>query len=127
MVNCSRCSGTGYEYYEDDGRMQKDACYHCGATGQVDEETDFHDQLAWVATAMAYESVKQSIRNMNDDPDGEGFYFHAAENMMSPHDMEQSMVYERVGDFLENLDKLSSEEQKEYVRKLHALEEIQPI
>jgi len=107
--------------------MVQDACYHCGATGQVDEETHFHDQLHYVAQEMAWKSVKQTIRNMNSDPDGEGFEFCAAENMMSPYDMEQCMVYERIGTFMDELSALSFEEQKEYIRKLEANEDISPI
>ncbi len=127
MCECLRCGGTGWEYYEEDGRMVQDACYHCGNTGQVDEETDFNDRLHEVASEMAYKSVQQTIKNMNDDPDGEGFAFCAAENMTTPWELEQGMVYERIGTFMDELSKLTFEEQKEYVRKLEAREEIQPI
>lgn len=127
MAECSRCGGSGFEYYEEDGRMVKDSCYHCGETGQVDEETHFHDQLHYVAEDMAWKSVKRTIRNMNEDPDGEGFDFCAAENMMTSYDLEQCMVYERIGTFMDELSKLSFEQQKEYVRKLEDKEDIQPI
>ena len=127
MTECSRCGGSGFEYYEEDGRMVKDSCYHCGETGQVDEETHFHDQLHYVAEDMAWKSVKRTIRNMNEDPDGEGFDFCAAENMMTSYDLEQCMVYERIGTFMDELSKLSFEQQKEYVRKLEDKEDIQPI
>jgi len=127
MVDCSRCGGTGWEHFEEDGRMVQDACYHCGNTGQVDPETDFQDRLTAVAEEMAHKSVQQTIRNMNSDPDGEGFDFCAAENMTTPWELEQGMVMERIGTFLDQLSDLTFEQQKEYVRKSEAGESIDPI
>jgi hypothetical protein len=53
-MRCSECNGSGKKTWEEDGRMVTDACYHCGNTGEVDEETDWHDRLARVAGTIAF-------------------------------------------------------------------------
>lgn len=117
MATCSRCNGTGCEYYEDDGRMQADACYHCGNTGIVDDEVDFRDALEHVATVMAWKHVKQYKQYCDSNPEGEGFDFAAAENMMTSWDYEKSLVYDYVPQFLNKLLDLEVSEQEAYIRK----------
>ncbi len=127
MPTCTRCFGEGYETYEEDGRMVTDACYHCGTTGKIDEETFYHDQLGEVATAMAVAHVQEYKKFRNEDPDGEGFEFCAAENMMSPWDYERCLVYDHVDVFGQRLAALSASEKRAYVDKLIAGEKIEPI
>jgi hypothetical protein len=97
--------------------MQTDACYHCGNTGIVEDDVDFSDKLELVATSMAYSHVKQYKQYCDSNPDGEGFAFAAAENMMAPWDYEKALVYDYVPQFLNKLLDLEVLEQEEYIRK----------
>jgi len=83
---CSRCNGTGYEEYDEDHRVVRDSCYHCGESGYVDGVTHWHDQLAEVAKTLAYYQVSKLKADINSDPEGEGWDFRAAENMMTGSD-----------------------------------------
>jgi hypothetical protein len=127
MATCSRCNGTGYEYYEDDGRMQTDACYHCGNTGIVEDDVDFSDRLEHVATVMAWKHVKQYKEYCDSNPEGEGFTFAAAENMMSAWDYEKVLVYDYIPQFLNKLLDLEVSAQEAYIRKNEAGEAFEPI
>lgn len=82
---CSRCNGAG-EVYEEDYRTVSDSCYHCGESGFVDDQIHWHDQLLEVAKSLAYYHVSEIKNNINSDPEGEGWNFHAAENMMTGSD-----------------------------------------
>lgn len=127
MATCCRCYGEGYQTYEEDGRMVTDACYHCGTTGEVDSETNYQDQLGSVATAMAIAHVQEYKRYCDEDPDGEGFAFHAAERMMGTWEYEQCLVYDYESQFMDSLEKTTELERREYIRKLIAGERIEPL
>lgn len=112
MNKCVRCDGTGVEsYYEDDCYQQHD-CYHCSATGVVDSETAFHDRLMEVAHTLAYNHVSEMRDNRNSDPDGEGWDFCAAENMMSGRDYFDMHVYDYTQMYAQQLNNLSEESQE---------------
>jgi len=100
---CHRCSGTGYEEYEEDGRIVGDACYHCGKTGEIDEEQHWQDQLASVATTLAINEEREYRKSCNENPDGEGYDFCAAENMMTSYDYFQVRVWDRERAIMEKL------------------------
>jgi hypothetical protein len=76
-IECTRC---------DDGYHEDGPCYHCSTTGYIDEETHFQDQLSGIADTLAAYQVDEIRHAADSDPDGEGFAFRAAENMMSAHD-----------------------------------------
>lgn len=78
LFDCTRCDGEGYH---EDG-----ACYHCATDGTVDEETHFQDQLSACGQMLAAHEVNRIRSLADEDPDGEGFAFCAAEDMMTPHD-----------------------------------------
>lgn len=103
MPVCTRCQGEGYETFEEDDRMVQDACYHCCASGQVDEETHFHDQLMSVAYGLAYDQECDYRKGIDEDPDGDGYDLHAAENMMRPFEYFMSRVYDRQYQIAEQL------------------------
>lgn len=127
-IECSRCHGTGNETYEEEyDRMATDVCYHCSGSGKVDEDTDFQDKLVDVARMMSIVHVREYKKACDEDPDGEGFEFRAAENMISSWEYEKILVYDNEGQFLQRLMDLSMDEQKEYVRKMIAGEDIEPI
>ena len=69
-MKCSRCHGEGYQVFDEDDRRVEDACYHCGTTGEVDEETDFHDRLYAVADTLARREEAEYRKAVNDDPVG---------------------------------------------------------
>lgn len=112
MAVCSRCNGDGYEVYDEDGRMVKDACYHCGTSGQVDEETDWHDRLMRVASTLAYQAESDYRKACDNDPEGDGYDLHAAENMMRTSDYFMARVYERQYEIAEQLSKLDLDMQR---------------
>ena len=87
MPKCGQCGGEGYVTVDEDDRRLRDACYHCGTTGQVDEETAFGDRLTLVAERIGCILADMERDARNADPEGEGFDFCAAENMMTPHDL----------------------------------------
>lgn len=110
-MKCSRCGGSGYESYDEDGRMVTDACYHCGTTGEVDEETDWHDRLMRVASTLAYQQESEYRKACDNDPEGDGYDLHAAENMMRTSDYFLARVYERQYTIAEELSKLDPDMQ----------------
>jgi ribulose bisphosphate carboxylase small subunit len=127
MATCGRCDGTGVEVYDEDDRRIESVCYHCSGSGDIDDSTAFYDSLGSVASLMSQSHVREYIRAVNEDPDGEGFAFMAAEDMMTPWELEQSLVYSYTGEFMERLEELSNEVQKEYVRKMKDGEVIEPL
>jgi hypothetical protein len=92
--------------------MVTDACYHCGTTGEVDEETDFHDRLMRVANTLAYQQESEYRKACDSDPEGDGYDLHAAENMMRTWDYFQARVYERQYSIAEELSKLDQTTQE---------------
>ena len=103
MYRCRKCNGEGYEYVDEGSCVVKEACYHCGTTGQVDEETDWHDRLGSVAMALAYQQESEYRKWCDSDPDGDGYDLHAAENMMRTSDYFMARVYDRHYDLAEKL------------------------
>lgn len=102
--HCSRCYGMGYEEYEEDyNRIVRDTCYHCGGSGKVDEETHFQDQLGDVAYTLAMDTVYKIIKACNSDPEGEGWGFRAAENMMSESEYTRGCIYDYQAQYLNDL------------------------
>lgn len=106
MATCRRCNGEGYETYQEDGRMVRDACYHCATTGQVDSDTDFHDRLMSVASSLAHQQESEYRQWCDSDPDGDGYDLHAAENMMRTSEYFLARVYDRQYQIAEQLSKL---------------------
>jgi hypothetical protein len=109
---CSRCHGTRYQTYEEDGRTVRDACYHCGNTGEVDEETDFHDRLYAVADTLARQEEAEYRKAVNEDPDGDGYDLCAAENMLHPNEYFQLRVWDRSVDIADRLSNMTRAEQE---------------
>jgi hypothetical protein len=103
MPVCGRCKGERYEEWEEDGRWVRDACYHCGNTGEIDEQLAWRDRLTAVAETLAYLEEDEYRDACNADPDGENYTFRAAENMMSPWDYFKVRVWDRTDRIRENL------------------------
>lgn len=97
MYTCSSCFGEGSEYFEEDGRMVMDTCYHCSGSGKVDSETHLADQVGNVANILAANRISSLQKSYNSNPDGEGWDFAAAENGLSSLDY----YNERVGSLCE--------------------------
>ncbi len=112
MPICSRCQGEGEESYDEDGRMVTDVCYHCAGSGNVDEDTDFHDALHRVASSLAYRAESEYQRAVNSDPDGDGYDLGAAENGLSTHDYFRCRVWDREPEIIEKLAAMSRQDQE---------------
>ena len=112
MQTCGRCCGEGYETYDEDGRTVRDACYHCGTTGEIDDDLAWHDRLYNVASVIAYQREIEYRAAVNDDPDGDGYDLHAYENMMQPWDYFRTQVWGREPEILDRLHALPINEQK---------------
>ena len=83
---CTRCGGTGWnEWFEDDSE-QRDRCYHCLTTGKVSDEIARTDKLVEICEYVARLDADDYRRALDNDPEGEDFRFHAAENMMTTRD-----------------------------------------
>ena len=111
-MQCSQCQGAGYQYYDEDGRTVRDACYHCGTTGQVDEDTYFRDRLLNVAHNLAYGKEAEYRKACNEDPDGDGYDLGAHENQMSPWDYFRTRVSDHEPDIMAELEQLPKEMQE---------------
>ena len=112
-MTCPRCHGEGYEEYEEDpGRYVRDACYHCGTTGEVDPDTYFQDQLISVANTLARMEETEYKHWCNNDPDGDGYDLHAAENMLHTGDYFNLRVWDRSVDIAEKLNDMSRADQE---------------
>jgi hypothetical protein len=106
METCSSCNGEGKVYFEEGGKNISDDCYHCLGCGKVDSETAHKDRIAAVASTMAYEMETEYRKERDEDPDGEGYAFIAAEHMMSPPDFFKIRCWDReevIGKELSNL------------------------
>jgi hypothetical protein len=112
MNTCTRCDGNGYQEFDEDGHWYRDACYHCGNTGIVDDETAYHDKLMNVARTLAYNRVCELRNNRNSNPEGEGWDFCAAENMMSGKDYFDMHFYDYTYIYGEQMKNLSHEAQE---------------
>ncbi|NDB82594.1 MAG: hypothetical protein EB127_07610 [Alphaproteobacteria bacterium] len=112
MSKCIRCYGSGVETYEDYYRVVEDTCYHCGGTGKVDSETAFQDDLELVANRLAAIRVDQIRKAYNSDPDGEGWAFRAAENMMSERDYTACREWEFTDKYIAQLANMDRETQE---------------
>ena len=104
MFECSRCHGVGYEIEEDDyGNAMHFECFHCMGTGYVDKETNFSDRLMRVADWLALQEEMQYKKYCEEDPLGDGYDLHAAENMMTSSEYFCSRVLDRSYDIFQQL------------------------
>jgi hypothetical protein len=124
-IKCSQCVN-GRVSYEEDGRMVEDACYHCGETGIVDEEIAFEDRMNGVAAVLANRYVAAEREAANNDPEGEGWAFRAAENMLSEYDYTKARTYDRMYQFAEELAKLSPALRTALVEALNPEPKVKP-
>ena len=108
MPKCSRCQGQGKESYDDDGRIVTETCWHCAGSGEVEPEVDLQDRLLRVADTLAYQEETEYRKARDNDPEGEGYEFCAAEEMMSVHDYFQGRVSDRKFKLLAQIQQLNS-------------------
>lgn len=106
-VKCEKCQGSGTQHYEEDGRQVSDTCYRCSGSGKVDEETAHFTKLERVAAIVGAAYVSAWRDSCNNDPEGEGWAFRAAENMMCESDYTLAMQYEKAAEVGEEFAKLS--------------------
>lgn len=107
MSKCCRCQGQGKESYDDDGRMVTETCWHCAGSGEVEPKVALQDHLLRVARALAIQEETEYRKARDNDPEGEGYEFCAAEEMMTVHDYFEGRVLNRqyqFGDQIRNLD-----------------------
>lgn len=102
MVKCSKCDN-GKVTYDEDGRTVTDVCYHCLGSGSIDEDTHFHDRLGNVGKTLAYLAESEYRQWRNEDPEGEGYDFCAAENMMTSYDYFTARCWDRESEIQDKL------------------------
>ncbi len=105
-LRCGNCGGSGHRMVDEGpeyGGAIRDACYHCGNTGEIDRDTWFRDRISHAASVLADAMTENEIRSANSNPDGEGFAFHAAENGMREYEYRQACYYENEGRAVEGL------------------------
>jgi hypothetical protein len=108
MPKCLRCDGFGYEVHDEDNRRVQDTCYHCAGSGEVEPEVDLHDRLLRVAYSLAYKEEMEYRKAVDNNPEGEGYEFAAAENMLSVEVYFQDRVGSRQYQFMDQLSGLNS-------------------
>ena len=114
-VRCTRCNGEGYQEWEEDGRLVRDACYHCGNSGWIDEETALHDEIGSVAESIAAHSVDEYRKASNDDPHFDGWDLVAAEHGMRTYDYFKVMAWEKTTEIQAELIKLDVSTQRRLI------------
>jgi DnaJ-class molecular chaperone len=128
MTTCTRCHGEGYLYDEEEGLGSigiMDACSHCGTTGMISEEEAYRDKLVHIASGLAYQYVNGYKKYKEEDPEGEGFEFCAAERGLSSFDYFKILVWEKTDEYMKKIDDMGELEQKELVRRHTAGENIE--
>jgi len=100
MVDCSYCGGTGEVSYDENGRRVTDVCYHCSATGLVDEETNLKDEEEAHLLSRAEQMVQEQWDKAQEEPYFDGWGLIAAESMLSEWELFQSMVYDQFDELL---------------------------
>lgn len=94
---CIRCGGTGYIEDNDHGHYTRDVCMHCDGTGCVSYSVAQADRFTALCETIAYQTIMRYKENADNDPEGEGWAFAAAENMMHEHDYTQARIWDETG------------------------------
>lgn len=89
---CLRCSGTGRQAWDEDGRRFVDRCYACLGLGYVSEEENFSQKLSNAVDTLAGEQAMDYRRVCDSDPDGDGFGLIAAENGLTTGEYQEVLV-----------------------------------
>lgn len=101
-IKCPNCQD-GFVFFEEDGRQVRDACYHCHNTGFISLEQHRIDQIESMAESLADSVVQEMKRDCNNDPDGEGWSFHAAESGVTEHQYTASRMMSKADQFKRSL------------------------
>ena len=120
MPKCGRCDGTGRGYTgEDDYRGVPiyDACYHCGNTGIITEAQRLADDFRAIVYVAACFLIDDCIRATNNNPDGEGWAFAAAENGLQSYEYTQMRIDEEAHYLMDRCHVMDDEELAEMVDK----------
>ena len=96
----------------------RDMCYRCGGSGRIDPEDAHALNLERVAGAMARAHIADLRKAYNNDPEGDGWAFNAAENMLSESDYTAARERDAHGSFIEELSKLDRKAQDALVALL---------
>jgi hypothetical protein len=87
MPKCPQCEG-GWRI----GEVGFEPCYHCANSGEISEEQAFGDKVNAYALDLAIFMVGERKRVADEDPEGEPWAFHAAENGMREYEYTQTQV-----------------------------------
>jgi hypothetical protein len=88
--------------------MVTETCWHCAGSGEVEPEVALQDHLLRVAHALAIQEETEYRKARDNDPEGEGYEFCAAENMMSAHDYFEGRVSDRKFKLVAQMQQLNS-------------------
>jgi len=106
---CVRCEGLGYREDREGDRLVRDPCLHCNGKGCVSYRVASVDRHEALCETIAYARVDAQRKACNENPEGEGWAFHAAENMMHEHEYTQARIWETTGIVQDELKALSYE------------------
>jgi hypothetical protein len=93
---CPQCEN-GRVTFEEDGRRVEDACYHCCATGFINDATLLNDRITAAAYQIAHKTIARRRKEYDADAEangGEGWDFIAAECGVSAYDYTRAKVDE---------------------------------
>lgn len=103
---CGKCYGEGSQVSLDEyerARGIEDTCYHCSGTGRIEPGQAEEDKRLGLIEELAYEQIMKERDDRNNDEEGEGWTFAAAENMMSERDYTMARIMDREGQLIEAL------------------------
>lgn len=95
-IKCPKCGGDGATLEEEDGRSVEAACYHCANTGRISDEQNLANRIEALALKVAAQKVDRQRKACDENPDGEGWAFQAAEAGVQVYDYTQSCI---IGEF----------------------------
>lgn len=111
MRECGHCFGEGENEIQEDGHYFFERCLPCGGSGQLDEQAMREDDLSSIASWLAWGEATEYRKAANEDPEGEGWAFAAAENMMTEYEYTQDVYYSKFYRFMQQIGELSGEQQ----------------
>ena len=97
-IKCPQCHN-GWQVIEEDGQRKDHPCYHCANTGFISPATARMDRIDEMTSSIARGLLEKKKKFFNENPDGEGWAFSAAESGMTPAEYEDAnfvILWERV-------------------------------
>ena len=97
LYRCVRCGGSGYHSEYEGEHLVVDPCLHCNGKGHVPFSVANVDRHEALCELIANSRVNAQRKSYDESDQGEGWAFHAAENMMTEYEYTQSKIWDAIG------------------------------